>query len=86
MATKKKPIVETPVTEEVVATPEPIKEEKTVTVKCPKLNFRNEPSTESKVIDVLLQGDQLKVVEDGETWTKVKAGRKVGYVMTQYIG
>lgn len=86
MAAKKK--TQAPVTEEVKVevVAEPIKIEKAVTVNCPKLNFRNEPNTDADVISVLAQGDQLKVVEDGAEWTKVKVGRKTGYVMTQFIG
>lgn len=50
------------------------------------LRFRARPSTDSEVLDILKLGqDNLKVLEEGEEWTRVKIKATVGYVMTKFI-
>ena len=81
-------VEETPVEEPV----EEVKEEapvvhfaKVVGVKA-GLRFRGRPSTDSEVLDILKLGqDNLKVLEEGKEWTKVKVKATIGYVMTKFI-
>lgn len=52
--------------------------------KC-KLNFRTEPEKADNIIKVLDAGQAVNIKEELGDWLKVTAGRKSGYVMTQYI-
>lgn len=49
------------------------------------LNFREGPSKDTKRISMIPYGAKLKVLEQGEEWTKVVYREKEGYVMTRYL-
>ena len=50
-----------------------------------KLNFRELPSKEARILKVLDPGAKVTVLEDGAEWSKVRRGNLVGYVMTEFI-
>ncbi len=50
-----------------------------------RVNFREEPSMDSKVISGLSLGNEVKVVEVDGKWIKVKNGEKEGYVSSLYL-
>ena len=49
------------------------------------LKVREEPSTESEVIEYLSANDKVEILEESNGWCKVQIEDKVGYVATQYI-
>ncbi len=49
------------------------------------LKVREEPSTDSKVIEYLSAGDEVEILEESEGWCKIQFEGKIGYVATQYI-
>ena len=49
------------------------------------INLREEPSTEGKVITKIPSGDEMTVLEEGETFTYVKHGVSQGYAPTRYL-
>jgi peptidoglycan endopeptidase LytE len=49
------------------------------------LNYREGPSLTSKIISVLHKDTIVEVIEQGETWSKVKVGETTGYLATDYI-
>lgn len=50
------------------------------------LRFRSRPSTDSDVLDILKPNqDNLKVLEEGKEWTRVKIKATIGYVMSKFI-
>lgn len=49
------------------------------------VNFREEASTESEVIQTLLQNTKVKVIDTQNGWTKVEYNGRVGYISAQYI-
>ncbi|MBO5279154.1 MAG: C40 family peptidase [Lachnospiraceae bacterium] len=55
------------------------------TVKADALYLREQPSTESDIVDVLGNSEQLEVVEQLEGWAKVVVDNVEGYVSTDYI-
>lgn len=95
MARKKKeePIIEEikveaiPVAEEiepaVVVEEKPKKKKATrvAKVNVPALNVRPDPSTKNTPVEVLHEGDKVKVVKDLGEWLQIEEG----YVMSKYI-
>lgn len=68
--------------------PEPVQETKTLTVMSPKLNIRERPDLQAKIVCVAKQDDELQVtsiVRNG-TWAQVHnvAGIK-GFAMTKFL-
>lgn len=55
------------------------------TVKGGGLNLRQTASLEAKVLGQYPTGTWVEVTEKGDTWSKVNAGGKAGYMMTQYL-
>lgn len=54
------------------------------------VNFRTEPSTESEIIDVLLDGTQLTVIDgpldaEGYTWWQVEGDAGTGWLVQDYL-
>lgn len=49
------------------------------------LNFREEPSTSSKILDVLSKGDRLELVSYEDEWVKVKYQDNIGFVHGEYV-
>ncbi len=49
------------------------------------LKLRKEASTDSAVIGLLSQNDEVEILGEEYGWYKVKVGDKVGYVASQYI-
>ncbi|MCD7735363.1 MAG: C40 family peptidase [Lachnospiraceae bacterium] len=55
-------------------------------VETESLNIRSGASTDSEVIDVALEGDEIEVVLYGEDWMKVALGNDVyGYIKADYV-
>jgi hypothetical protein len=51
------------------------------------LNMRGRASTSGAVVDRLERGDELAVLEQGETWMRVRTDRDViGWVHGGYVG
>ena len=51
-----------------------------------KLPLRTGPSTEYKILALVVSGQQLEVVEPGENWSLVRlANGKEGYVLNRYL-
>ncbi len=51
-----------------------------------KLPLRTGPSTEYKILALVESGQQVEVVEPGESWSKVRLGNgKEGYVLNRYL-
>lgn len=61
---------------------------KTVEIVCDQLYLRPTPSKKESPLSILLKGQKLTVLEDGEKlpegWIKVNASGSVGYVMSEY--
>ena len=61
---------------------------KTVEILCDQLYLRSTPSKKESPLSILLKGQKLTVLEDGEKlpegWIKVNASGSVGYVMSEY--
>ncbi len=49
------------------------------------VNFRQSPSTGSKILKTLSRGEVVQILESGTTWHKVKHGGIEGYMFAQYI-
>lgn len=49
------------------------------------LNFRTSPNSSATIIAQLAKGTKVTVVAPGQTWTRIKANGKTGYVMTKYL-
>ncbi|WP_242961505.1 SH3 domain-containing protein [Peptostreptococcus faecalis] len=49
------------------------------------LNFRKAASTSSGIISVLKQGDKVKILEEGVSWTKIEFNGNTGYVSTKFL-
>lgn len=67
---------------------EPKQEAKTVEIVCDQLYLRPTPSKKESPLSILLKGQKLTVLDDGEKlpegWIKVNASGSVGYVMSEY--
>lgn len=61
---------------------------KTVEIVCDQLYLRPTPSKKESPLSILLKGQKLTVLDDGEKlpegWIKVNASGSVGYVMSEY--
>ncbi|MBR6186502.1 MAG: polysaccharide deacetylase family protein [Clostridia bacterium] len=57
----------------------------TGTVKGTSLHLRKQPNASAAVINTYKQGTQVTVLENDGTWCKVQIGKKVGYMMAQYL-
>lgn len=51
----------------------------------PLVNFRAEPSANAAVLDILSNGESIKVAETRGDWTAVVARDRKGFVMSKYI-
>lgn len=59
----------------------------TVRVTASALNVRREASTTAEVIAQLKRGEAMTLLEDGESWSKVRlANGETGYVSSRFIG
>lgn len=62
------------------------KNDKGQVVNCVRLNVRETPSANGKVIDILNKGEIVDIISSDVGWYKVKTPtKKTGYVMAQYI-
>lgn len=50
-----------------------------------RLNLRTGPSNEYRILDEVHTGDRLDVLENGENWTRVRAGDKEGWIPAGYL-
>ena len=48
------------------------------------LNVRKDGSEDAEIVGKLRKGDLATVVEEGDTWTKIKSGNVEGYVSNEY--
>lgn len=55
-------------------------------VKVPVLNMRECPNTNCKILRKLGKNEEVTVLEDLESWSKIKIGDTVGYVVSRSIG
>ena len=60
---------------------------KIVTVVHPTLNLRKEPKSTGIIIQKLVKGDELTLIEKKEDWIKVLVNKnqKIGWVMSKYV-
>ena len=49
------------------------------------LNVRSGPSSNEKIIGVLYNGDRVNVINDSESWWKIKKGNIEGYVNSEFL-
>lgn len=63
----------------------PEKESEYLYVNANGLNFRQQPTTKSKVLGVLGKGTKVEVLEDCKGWTKVNYKGQVGYLGSSYL-
>lgn len=88
--TVENPTVETPKEEKTSEPVENKKEEKTTVIKTgyvstESLKVRKEANTKSEVIDSLTKNAQVSIIEELTGWYKIKIGKEIGYVSSQYI-
>lgn len=57
----------------------------TGTVKGGKLNMREANSADSKSLGSFKSGTKVTVLENDGTWCKVQSGKKIGYMLTEYL-
>ena len=50
------------------------------------VNLRKESNPSSPISERVNVGTNVNVVEKGEEWSKIKNGKKVGYVMNRFLG
>lgn len=50
-----------------------------------RVRLRSKPSTESEALDKVYDGEQVLVLETGESWSKVQFGSNIGYIMNKYL-
>ena len=60
-------------------------EAKTATVTVNSLNLREKATSSSRMVDGLIKGQVLEVLEELDGWYKVKADGKIGYVSADYV-
>ena len=58
---------------------------KTGYVSTESLKVRKEANTKSEVIDSLTKNAQVSIIEELTGWYKIKIGKEIGYVSSQYI-
>ncbi len=77
------------ITTEKVEKPEkpqkPEKETKYLYVNVDGLNFRESPTTKSKILSVLDKGEKIEFLEDCKGWTKVSYKGQIGYLGSSYL-
>lgn len=49
------------------------------------LNLREQPTTESEVIESAYKGDKVVILEFGDEWSKVRFKDKIGYMATEFL-
>ena len=54
-------------------------------VNVPRANVRDQPSSEGKVLTVLGKGVKVKVLEPGESWTKIDLNGKPAWIGTRLL-
>lgn len=70
------------VKEEIKEEPKPVtKVSRGKVVNCERLNVRKGPSTDTEVVNVLVVGTVVELVNKGKEWHRTKEG----YVMAKYI-
>ncbi|MBP5595194.1 MAG: SH3 domain-containing protein [Pseudobutyrivibrio sp.] len=70
------------VKEEIKEEPKPVtKVSRGKVVNCERLNVRKGPSTDTEVVNVLVVGTVVELVNKGKEWHRTKEG----YVMSKYI-
>ena len=57
----------------------------TATVTADTLNLRSEASTDSSIVKLLNQGEELDVISDEGDWLRVSSDRTEGYVSKDYV-
>ena len=57
----------------------------TGTVNTSALVLREKPSTDSKALQTLRDGDKFDIIYEDDGWYKVKYGKYTGYVMAKYV-
>lgn len=57
----------------------------TAVVNVTLLNFRKAPEADAEVIDILNEGEQLKVIGLEMGWLKVESEGRIGYVSGEYV-
>lgn len=85
--------VDEPVQEVEEAAPkEEVKEEKpeviyhkAIVANANKVNFREQPNKDAKVLAILPAGANVRFVEYGSEWTKIEFDNKTGYMMTKFL-
>ena len=50
-----------------------------------RANVRDQPNSDGKVLTVLGQGVKVKILEPGETWTKIDLNGKPGWIGTRLL-
>ncbi|MDR2939005.1 MAG: SH3 domain-containing protein [Clostridiales bacterium] len=50
-----------------------------------KLNLRELPTTESKILEILKKGQKIETLGSEGGWTKIQADGKTGYVKSEFI-
>lgn len=50
-----------------------------------KVNFREEPNLESKIIDEITLGEVVEVLSENDGWKKVKYDGKIGYLISDSV-
>lgn len=65
--------------------PSAIKLYKSGVINKDRVNFRTQPTTNSDVIDIMRVGSRVDVLDEGESWSKVRFENKEGYVFNELI-
>ena len=52
---------------------------------CVRLNVRETPTANGRVIDILNKGEIVTIISSDVGWYKIRTAKKTGYVMAQYI-
>jgi len=60
-------------------------ENKGQVVNCVRLNVRETPTANGRVIDILNRGEIVTIISSDVGWYKIRTAKKTGYVMAQYI-
>lgn len=60
-------------------------ENKGQVVNCVRLNVRETPTANGRVIDILNKGEVVTIISSDVGWYKIRTAKKTGYVMAQYI-
>lgn len=49
------------------------------------VNLRSSASTDSTILDKIMVGTEVTVLEQGEEWCKIETPKGTGYMMTKYL-